>query len=349
MKTSKHITSMETGISPELLNSGAIHIPDISRRHLAVPFSEMIGEEHLDALSSRVPIVSEEHIGAVRGPLRAVVYPDKIIEQARSAHGVGFGALRTRDRDNSFIKLALKPFNHYETAAKELGGYLWLAGLSIQTYQPFGIFPAEHGGHYISMSHTRKDLDSLDRDKWVKGGRVTSAEDQEVHERNERTVEDIAKCLAIVHSHGGFLPDSQIKNWAVTPEGKIGPIDTEKFKTVTLGDESSSQLAWGDIDMLVKSLVLTNDGNDQDKIFGVGMLSGMNLHNVRNAIERLFIEPYSNQLGEIMADSTDSSILEQCELLFSGVLGRFYSDEDWPQNFIDQQATHKSRRTAAVS
>src|SRR5581483_8886159 len=129
-----------------------------------------------------------------------------------------------------------------------------LAELGIETFEPVGVFPASKGEHFVVVTKKRNDLTSLDRDKWVVGRQVVDEASAEISERNNETVRGISELLGYIHSWGVYHPDGQIKNYAKTPEGEIGIIDTENLIKADLESPDATSLAWHDVEKLVKSL-----------------------------------------------------------------------------------------------
>jgi hypothetical protein len=309
-------------IDGSLLESGVMHEPNISNLRQAeiIDGSEPM-QRHLDALTVGIPVVSLAYQGTLR-PTRGFEYfPDKIIDESRSAHGVSFGRFfggmpgtPTREA-TTLLSTAIKPFDNPESALREFYGYRRLGDLAVETFSPVGIFPSKSGDHFIAMTKTRRDLMSLDRAEWLVGQRVDSAESAEIAERNERTVSDVAEGFAYIHALGDYHPDGQVKNWAVTPADKIGIIDTENFRSSPLGSTDGVILAWGDIEKFTKSLVF--DSRDEGgKMFGVGMFAGQPLTQVRASI---------------------------------GVVERFYNDQAWPLNIVAQLQGTKSGSSSSGS
>lgn len=260
------------------------------------------------------------------------VFPDKIIEERRSAHGVSFGrfVLRQatgvpRDRRNK-LSVAMKPFMSPEHAARECAGYLLLAQHGIETFSPVGIFQAKSADNLIVVTEKRNDLVSLDRDIWAEGLQVQSEEDIETLDRNTRTVREIAQLLGYIHALGFFHPDGQIKNWAVDQTGTIGIIDTENMEQRPLHHSDTAELAASDIDKLLKSLV---SGQRENKIFGVGLLSGLSDAIVRSYVEKNIIDPYIDVLISMSVDASIDDL--QAELLIKGITDHTNRDGQlWP-------------------
>lgn len=327
--------------------AGELHLPEISSvrgLELAAGSFDLERGEQLKALSIGVPVVAAEFADITSRTNKVDIHPEKIIEERRSAHRLGFGRLigwlPHKGRSGSLLEVALKPFMDPEAALREFQEYRRLGHLGVETFQPVGVFPAKTGEHFIGITKKRQDLMSLDRDEWVVGRNVSTEEEAETAERNSQTVKDIAVGFAYIHAQGVFHPDGQIKNWAVTPTGKIGIIDTENMHAIPIdGREAGNdalEYAWNDIEKLVKSLVL--DTKDEDaKMFGVGMFARLDLVHVRSGLEQLFITPYLETLLT-MSDFTDSKVdKKHINDLFEGVANRFYDDKQWPQHYIDMQ------------
>src|SRR5579864_61677 len=134
------------------------------------------------------------------------VYPGKVIEKSRSAHGVTFGRFLSRRPKKeasvgTLLNVAMKPFSDPIAALLEMHGYKVLQDLGIETFNPVGVFPSKNFGNYIMVSEKRNDLMSLDRDDWVVGRQVTSSRDAEIADRNTRTVKEVSATLAQMHLH----------------------------------------------------------------------------------------------------------------------------------------------------
>ena len=348
-----HLKGFNRTADPDQMASGELHEPDLARIAQLLEVEKTPNVEiQLTALKLGVPVVASEYAGEIPRTRRFEVYPDKTIEESRSAHGVGFGRFvgwlpgkrRGSVEEESLLRVAVKPFTTPETALHEMHGYRTLGKLGVETFAPVGVFPALKGDHFIGMTLTRKDLTSLDRDIWVPGRRVTSEATEEIAQRNALTVVDIARLSAFLNARGIFLPDGQIKNWAITPSGKTGAIDTENIMQLPLGHESAPQQAWECIEKLTKSLIL--DTKDVDaKMFGVGMFAGMTLEHVRENIEELIIIPYIEELELMLGGETSQGQRDQIQLLYEGIVERFYSEKSWPNHIVASQHA-KYRRTA---
>jgi hypothetical protein len=222
--------------------------------------------------------------------------------------------------------VAIKPFSRPEDALHELNGYDVLQQHGVETFDPLGVFPAEHTDSFIVLTKKRSSLMSLDRDDWVVGRSVSSAVEAEQAQRNTKTVQEIAVLLAKLHNGGVFLPDGQIKNFAVTTDGKVGAIDTENILVKPVGDLDSPALAWNDISKLTRSLVAPNT-EDVDKVFGVGMLAGLSLVDLRESCDELIMTPYIAALSE-HADASET--IDHGYSIAMHVHDRFYADTNWP-------------------
>lgn len=326
--------------------AGELHVPDLSHVHSA----EVAGngydkrDEQLNALLIGTPVIAAEFADINNRATNVSVHPEKIIESSRSAHAVGFGRyigwLPNKGRSGNLLEVALKPFVDPESALREFQEYRRIGHLGVQTFQPVGVFPAKSGDHFVGVTKKRHDLMSLDRDEWVVGRNVNTEEEAEIAERNSQTVKDIAEGFAYIHAQGIFHPDGQIKNWAVTPAGKIGIIDTENMHAMPQdGRETGNdalEYAWNDLEKLVKSLVL--DSKDEDaKMFGVGMFARMNLVHVRSGLEQLLITPYLETLLIMNETADNPAAKKHIEALFEGIASRFYDDKQWPQHYVDMQ------------
>lgn len=290
------------------------------------------GVDEAELLLAGTAVVLPDYIEDFRKATRHEVFPGKTIAPERSAHEVAFGRVMGHNHnvgaETARYSVAMKPFNRAQDALHEMYGYMLLKQLGVQTFQPIGVFPAQKGSHCIVLSENRKDLMSLDRDEWVAGRDVSTIDQAETAARNNTTVTEIAQTLAFLHSNGVFHPDGQIKNFAITYDGQVGVIDTENLRCTSLDDCSNPSSAWEDIEKLVHSLVAS--GGDSDKIFGVGMLSGMSSGEVRRSTQELIIDPYLTAVldysGELASEAGLNIALHIQE--------QFESDETWPAFFI---------------
>jgi hypothetical protein len=341
-----HGKSMQrVGHSPSFEDC-SVHIPLMGAIDRLIPFeSGQSPKRYVAALMSGRLVVSGGFVEEVSKAREVEPFPDKLIHSRRSAHGVTFGRMLGRSFSGrtkpSSKSVALKPFHNLHDAVNEMEGYLKLQDLGVPTFEPIGIFPAVTGSHVIGVTVKNNNLVSLDRNEWVVGRKVDSEESMAQAERNNQQVKSISETLAYIHANGVFHPDGQIKNFATTASDKIGIIDTEQMVVGKPGDENAKDLAWQDIDKLVKSLVLythedtsiSSSDPDEGSIFGVGMLAGLPLNTVRASIEELIVHPYLARL-ETMVEDAGPKIISQIEMLFDSVAGRFYEDETWPQHFI---------------
>jgi hypothetical protein len=252
------------------------------------------------------------------------------MSRAVSAHGVGFGWL---EAPHARRPVAYKPFSRPGNALHEIQGYQTLHELGIETYTPLGAFPSVERGQWVVLTEFREDLVSLDRDQWIVGRAATTFGEVEVAERNGETVKGIGELMAFIHSHGIYHPDGQIKNWAKTPDGKIGIIDTEHLTRVALGDHNAVTLAWQDIEKLTRSLIAVRHEGQDGSIFGVGMLHGMPLALARSSIQELIIQPYLESLMAQLADCTPERAVA-IQTLYDGVSAKFEETPEWPGHLI---------------
>ncbi|MCA9331314.1 hypothetical protein KC968_00060 [Candidatus Saccharibacteria bacterium] len=328
-------------VATEQISSGQLYVPSLQNIRQAEVYDGEISEVHRDALRAGVPVVALA-LAETLNPAHAFeVYPTKTIDSQRSAHGVSFGrfvarAPHARKGLRTLVDVAVKPFDDAPTALNEMHGYHVLDELGVETFQPVGIFPAQHGDHFIAMSRTRRDMQSLDRDTWVVGRRVNSAATAETAERNTQTIIEIAETMAYIHANGVFHPDGQIKNWSVTADGTVGVIDTENLTQVEIGSVDAPELAWYDISKLVKSLILENQ-DEEDKMFGVGMLAGMAIGQVRENIQELIVAPYVDALVGMISDDNLQQY-QHIENLVESVTNRFHVLEpNWPEHLVSLQ------------
>ncbi len=340
--TTSRVKGFDNHVSQDLIDSGGLYVPDLTRLRDAVELSDPPEISHLKALEIGTPIVAlafSERLKVVTG---FEPFPEKTIDAKRSAHNVGFGRLTKRvglganPKIKTAIGVAVKPFDDPETALREMRGYGILEKLGIETFSSVGIFPARNGTHYVSMTQKRQDLQSLDGDLWVVGGRVMTPTEAEIAQRNAKTVREISEKMAFIHAKGFFHPDGQIKNWAVTPDGTVGIIDTENFKQVGIGNIDAPQLAWEDIDKLVKSLVVESK-DDDGKMFGVGMFAGMPLDQLRRSVKDMIIIPYIEALVDNIPDD-DMQTYGHIENLVETIQNRFFHQEqEWPSHLVGLQ------------
>lgn len=319
-----------------------LHAPKAFIDRVIVDPAEGVTSEHLAALEiGRAAVVASE-LCLINESCRVDVEPTKTVERRRSAHEVGFGAFVHRTKVNRKGRsieqaVALKPFVRPEKALHEMDGYLTLAALGIETFEPIGVFPAKDGDHFVSVTKKRNDLTSLDRALWVKGRMVIDEASAETAQDNNATVIGISSLLGFIHAHGVFHPDGQIKNYAKTPQGVVGIIDTENLIVSELGDQNSFENAWHDIEKLVKSLIISTQHNEDVDVFGVGMFYGLPLESVRKSIEELIIAPYLDSLAT-QSETADERARNHINELYEGVYDRFFNETNWPDHFI--QASH---------
>lgn len=319
-----------------------LHAPKAFTDRVLIDPSEGVTAEHLAALEiGRAAVVASE-VCLIRESCRVDVEPTKTVERRRSAHEVGFGAFVHRTKVNRKGRsieqaVALKPFSRPEKALHELAGYLTLGELGIETFQPVGVFPAKDGNHFVSVTKKRNDLTSLDRALWVRGRMVLDEASAETARDNNETIEGIATLLGFIHSRGVFHPDGQIKNYAKTPKGVVGIIDTENLIVSEPGNQNALENAWHDIEKLVKSLIISTQYSEDVDVFGVGMFYGLPLGSVRKSIEELIIAPYLDSLAT-QSESADAIARTHITGLYEGSYERFFKDESWPDHFI--QASH---------
>lgn len=252
----------------------------------------------------------------------------EVFDSTVSAHGVQFGRIiGTRwgegGRTKTTSGVAIKPTGGLHEALHEAAGYQKLEALGVPTYCPVAIVTTRDGSFVITRR--RNGLISLDQDRWVRGMEPVDEKGVEDLERNLATVRDISQTMAWVHVNGLFLPDGQVKNWAVTPEREVGAIDPEKHEQLALGHNDAPERMWADIIKLYKSLRLSHA--DPEGIYGVGLF-----HNVSpGMLEQLFVtytlNPYIEALltfmnyPELGDASRSDAYWRQAESLIDGLSG----------------------------
>lgn len=320
------------GIAAEMLETGTFHQPgwvDPAKRLSIESDANLSHQEQMLAIGGAV--ISEAFWDTLAQPGEFKVHPDKVIEERRSAHNVGFGLHETKTRKRTAV--AYKPFNDEVVALREFHGYNKLKELGVETFEPIAIYPAKDGDHFVFISKKRDDFQSLDRDEWVVGRKVVDERTAEIANRNNETVQDISKILAFIHANGVFHPDGQIKNFAITQTGVVGIIDTENLTQRELGDSDTLDLMWNDMTKFVSSLILDSGEKNDLKRFGVGMFANMSLVDVRRGIEELVIKPYTKILEDLL-EIADPAYYDQIVTLYEGILGRFHQEASWPGEFI---------------
>ena len=202
-------------IPEDAVNSGKLHqinLMSSGERLIADPTCPN-PEEILDALRFGGAVVSLEFSERLDAATRHEVFADKVIAENRSAHGVGFGKLVGRRQNKisgsgEILRVAMKPFGNPEGATTEMVGYWTLKSVGVETFAPVGVFPsAMYPDVYVVFTQKRDNLQSLDRDEWVKGRQVRTVEEARTAERNNRTVKEIASTLSWLHGHGIFHKD----------------------------------------------------------------------------------------------------------------------------------------------
>ncbi len=322
------------------IEAGAMHevtLPDSAHTVLAEGLSH---GEMVEALQLGHTIVSAEFQKPVRLAHHHEVYPDKQIEERRSAHGVSFGRLvghrpSKPGRPGTVLSVAMKPFDGCEAAVREVMGYQILREIGVETFQPVGIFHAKQtvNGSYrpiIVMTEKRNDFISQDREEWIVGRQVSSEGEVEIAERNTRTVKEIVQTLAWLHINGVFHPDGQVKNYAVTSFGKVGIIDTENMTTRPLLHSDTITLARQDLEKLLKSLIV--EEQEAGKIFGVGMLARMPAAELRACCQELVVLPYTDALTWL--SELEGVNPDQAAVLFNALIDYAATDVEWPSNLV---------------
>lgn len=294
-----------------------------TREPLIVSAESLDEKEAVSTLSSGRSVVNVTHREMLNRVTDFEPFPDKVVEEARSAHHVAFGRLvgrrSTGNRRHGHLQtIAMKPFLDPHDAVTEVRGYWTLQGLGIETFNPVGIFPTENSEAFIVITEKRNDLMSLDRDDWVVGRQVHSEAEAEVATRNTQTVKDIAATMAWMNANGVFHPDGQIKNYAITDFGQVGVIDTENLFTLPIGHDDTVPHVVDSMTKLLRSLVsIERDG----KMFGVGMLAGMSPDQLRNCFEELILRPYCEFLEDAYYEGKIDG--DQAQLLIDGVSHMF--------------------------
>lgn len=335
---------------PRRVDDTWLHAPELFSGSVVIYPETGITDMHLIALQAGKSAVVANQMPLLSKTAQVKIEPQKTVERARSAHEVGFGALVCRatllpkgKRPEQAI--ALKPFVRAEKALHEVNCYRVLAELGVETFEPIGVFPAKKGNHYVAITKKRNNLTSLDRDKWIISRKVIDEASAEIAQRNNDTVMGISQLLAYIHLKGIYHPDGQIKNYAKTPKGVIGIIDTENLIVSHQKDPNALEYAWHDIEKLVKSLIISTQDKENVDVFGVGMLYGMNLDGLRNSIEELIIDPYLDSLSKSINSASEAEIAH-INVLYEGIYNRFFSSQRWPSYIM--RASHASKSTAKI-
>lgn len=327
-----------TEVSREQLDLGQAHDFKI---HSAIPYEVVATdvqntERMTNVLQSGKAIVSEPHLEVVRQAMRAEIFPDKIVEEDRSAHRVAFGRVigrrpQKRSGQGHIMTVAIKPFGDTDGAISEIKGYWALQDVGVETYDPVGIFPLSSMAGFAVVTQKRNDFQSLDRDEWVVGRQVYDEESEDTVQRNARTIKEIAEITAWINANGIFHPDGQIKNYAVTDYGQLGIIDTENLTVLPLGHPDTVGLVVDNIEKLMKSLI---DTSSDDKIFGVGFFAGLSEGRLQESFEELVLNPYIDKLMSLYEDGQiDAS---QAELLIDGLTSHYMINKTsgWPKVLV---------------
>lgn len=284
----------------------------------------------------------------------AVVAFDKSVPTIRSAHAVGFGVLEygkcVENQRREFVSgVALKPHLDPQTAVHELLGYEQLLNLGINTYVPIGVFPSNGGSNSVLVTEKKSSLVSLDNHFWKSLALTSSEEESYEAENNISIIKKIAVLLANLHVNGIFLPDGQIKNFALNPAGVVGAIDPENIIYKNPRDYDTSSIVISHFEKLIKSLIFKSDNTldegseqDQDKIYGVGFLSMMPSARVRSIIIDILINPYLDELDThaIQVDSNDN--YEFAEQMREEINEFLSHNTNWPSHIVNAATTRSS-------
>lgn len=321
---------------PIELQDTPAYLPDMRVNHVVVEGAENRDPEELARMLylGRSAVVAASASELVAANPHVVVAKHETMNSQRSAHEVGFGFMAPNAKaalSTTTQAVALKPFTRAENALTEMNGYRVLAELGIETFEPVGVFPAAKGQEtFVGVTKRRNDLVSLDQAEWVVGRRITDEASIEIAERNSQTVQGISQMLAYAHANGVYHEDGQIKNYATTPEGKLGMIDAEGIVQAPLNHPRATDYAIHNLEKFATSLIVRTGKEETGvSIYGIGMLQGLGAQDMKASVEELVISPYLDALSEQLDTASDEKAAH-IQSLFDSVDGQFQANATWP-------------------
>ncbi|MBX4205962.1 hypothetical protein KW795_02085 [Candidatus Microgenomates bacterium] len=220
--------------------------------------------------------------------LQTIDETKKGIVRGGSAHGVGFAEAVLYDaetRKQSRETVVYKPFQDPAKAIKELVNHQLVRYQGVDTVFPICVLiTTKNSGYFLSLF--RGDLQTLDLENWPtytnKGIKSTTTD----------RLSKIATLLADFHINGISHQDTQMKNFAIIPTGKVIAFDWESAKiydnSQRVKDTTIFRYAGHDLKVLFSSLTRSR------KNHGVGFFANLTRQARWQAFNQLIFTPYIN-------------------------------------------------------
>ncbi len=215
--------------------------------------------------------------------------------RGKSAHNVSFGMaeLRTPKASIITIPVAIKPFTNPENgslknarnALTDATANAWVLKRGFSSTNPIAVICGEKS--YI-ITPVKQGVQSLDTEPWHQ---FSSSHDLEIREHFIGRLTQVARILADLNFRGINQADSQLRNFWITPDGVMEPIDWESA-TIHQDPPFTTELtsiAISTLRPLYGNLVQGNNGSP--------IIRGSQV-SLWNQFDLLILEPYIKRLED---------------------------------------------------
>lgn len=245
--------------------------------------------------------------------IRAIRDYRVLFTRGASAHEVSFGLADLRAPDGlETIPVAIKSFNAKDSnpdrngakAMKDATSNAWVLKRGISTTDPIAVI---HSTGSFVISPVKPGVQAIDTEPWHQ---FETTQDLQVREHFRLRLQQVGEVIAILNFHGVAHIDSQLRNYWVTPEGKIEPFDWESAKIFEDPPSAEEFLKISALTLrrLYENLEIGNSSPNEPDIIPTPILRG-GQRAIWNQFSQLIIEPYIQKLEDLFLESGNDELL----------------------------------------
>lgn len=236
-----------------------------------------------------------------------------LFTRGASAHNVSFGLADLRTPEGlETVPVAIKSFNAKDSdpdkngakAMRDAVANAWALKRGFSTTDPIAVI---HSTGSFIISPVRPGVQALDTEPWHQ---FETTQDLNIRNHFRRRLEQVGQILADLNFHGITHVDSQLRNYWITPDGKMEPFDWESAK---ISDDPPSaekflQISADTLRRLFENLQIGNKSPNEEDVTPTPILRG-GAKAVWNQFTDLVLNPYISRVEDLFLESGNDELL----------------------------------------